>query len=240
MILKAGELVVAEINEVHSNSIDAKLVEFDNKRAFLNVANIPGLWIRDVKKFMKKGDLIVAKVIRVGEQAELSMKKVSKSQSEKRLERFRKETKSVRMFRAVSKEFKIDDGEVDSAINQLKEKYGGVYESLRAMRESDEDLGLKDDFSSVIGRFGLGEKTYEFKGELELHSNEGDGVERIQDALRSLGSEIEATYIGNSRFLLKYLTKDPKKGEKTLENKAQKAIEKIKSLGGTGEYKKVK
>ena len=40
-----GILAVAEITEIHTNSISSKLLEYD-RVAFLNIANIPGLWIR--------------------------------------------------------------------------------------------------------------------------------------------------------------------------------------------------
>ncbi|MGC9310296.1 MAG: hypothetical protein ACP5E4_01075 [Candidatus Aenigmatarchaeota archaeon] len=225
---------MAEVLEVHSSSIDAKLVDY-GQRAYLNVANIPGLWIRDVKKFMKKGDLFVAKAVRLGAQVELSMKNVSKLDTERKLHTFRHEKKSVRMFEKVSEEFGIPKNDVQEAVSELKEKYGGVYESLRKMREGDEDLGLKEDFASVIERFGTGEKTYEFKGELELHSNAGDGVERIREAFGEIG-DVDATYLGSGRFLLKMRATDPKKGEKILQSRADATIKKMQSLGGTGKF----
>ncbi|MBN2095123.1 MAG: hypothetical protein JW727_03685 [Candidatus Aenigmarchaeota archaeon] len=235
---KRGDLVVAEITEVHSNSIAARLSEYDMP-AFLNVANVPGLWIRDIRKFMRKGDLIVAKIAHIDGQVELSMKDVSKYDSEKKLEHFRKERKSARMFRMVSKEFGIPDTRVDEAIGRLKEKFGGVYSSMRLMREGETDLGLGEDFSSVIERFSTGEKTYEFKGEIELHSNSGRGVDCIKKALEELG-DIEATYLGNTKFLLKLKTKDPKKGQAMLEKRANSAVKKMESLKGTGKFTLVK
>jgi len=234
-----GEMVVAEIIEVHTNSISAKLLEYD-KTGFLNIANIPGLWIRDIKKFMKKGDLIVAKVVKVGDQVELSMKDVSKYDSEKKLQYFRKERKSERMFKTVSKEFGIQDKEVDEAIAKLKDQFGSVYESLKQMRDGEVEIVLKEEFKLVIDRFSTGEKTYEFKGEIELHSDKGNGVECIKKALSELGSDIESTYIGNTKFLLKLHTKDPKHGQKELEKRAMVAVKKMQSLGGRGEYKEVK
>jgi translation initiation factor 2 subunit 1 len=234
-----GILAVAEITEIHTNSISSKLLEYD-RIAFLNIANIPGLWIRDLKKFMKKGDLIVAKIIKVNGEIELSMKDVSKYDAEKKLQYFRKENKSVRMFKTVSKEFGIDDNEVDEAISKLKDEFGSVYESLKQMRDGEIEVVLKDEFKLVINRFSTGEKTYEFKGELELHSDKGNGVECIKKAMIELGDDIEPTYIGNTTFLIKLYTKDPKRGEKELEKKALLAVKKMQSLGGRGEFKKEK
>jgi translation initiation factor 2 subunit 1 len=233
------ELVVAEVREVHSNSIDAVLVEYGDMKAFLNVANIPGLWIRDVRKFIKKGDIIVARVVHIDGQAELSMKKVSKEQSDKRKNRYRKELKSVKMFKTVSKEFGIGDELADKAVEKLKEKYGGIYESIKLMREEETEFGLDGAFMPVLERFGTGEKTYEFKAELILHSTAGDGVDKIKAALEELG-DVRASYLGSGRFMLKLVTTDPKRGEKLLEGAAQKAIDKMKSMGGIGEFKKIK
>ena len=236
---KIGELVVAEVTEVHSNSIEAKLLEYDRK-AFLNVANVPGLWIRDIKKFMKKREIIVAKISRLDVQVELSMKNVSKYDTERKLQYFREETKSVRMFKTVSKEFGIDDKSVDEAVLGLKDRFGGVYESLKKVRDGETDLGLKQEFASVIERFSSGEKTYEFKGEIELHSDKGHGVECIKKAFEQLDEDMEASYIGNSKFLIRLTTKEPRHGEKNLEKKMSAVVKKMQSLGGTGNFKKIK
>lgn len=233
-----GQLVVAEIIEIHTNSISSRLLEY-NREAFLNIANIPGLWIRDIKKFMKKGELIVAKVIKSNGSVELSMKDVSKYDSERVLQHFRKENKSVRMFKTVSKEFGIPENEIEEAVSKMKNEFGGVYESLKRMRDGEKEIGLKQEFFPVIDRFSTGEKTYEFKGEIELHSDKGHGVECIKKAMEELG-DIEATYIGNTKFLVRLLTKDPKRGEKELEKRSLAAVKKMQSLGGRGEFRKLK
>ena len=81
-----------------------------------------------------------------------------------------------------------------------------------------------------------GEKDYEFKGILELHSDQGNGLEVIKNSLKEL-KQSKVSYLGNSRFLMKLKTKDPKKGKKLLEEEANKVISKIKSEKGYGEFK---
>lgn len=234
--VQIGELVVAEVIEIHSNSVELNLVEY-NLKGFLNVSNIPGLWIRDLKKNIKKGQLIVGKVIKIDHTVELSLKGVSKYEKEKKLKVYSLEKKSVKMFSRVCEEYKIKNKLVPEEILNLKERFGGVYEALEKLRKG-EDIGLGKEFGEVAARFKTGVKTYEFKGELELHSNLGNGVDLIKESLQELEG-VNATYIGNTKFLLKLKTTNPKKGEKILKEKAEKAISKIKKSGGVGVFKLV-
>ncbi len=232
--VRIGELVVAEVKEIHSNSVELNLAEY-NLKGFLNVSNIPGLWIRDLKKNIKKGQLIVGKVIKIDHIIEISLKGVSKNSKEKKLKEYSVEKKAVKMFKRVCSEYKIKDKLVEEEISSLKERFGSLYEALERLRKR-EDIGLKEEFSEVGTRFKTGEKTYEFKGELELHSNLGNGVDLIKESLNEL-KIVEITYIGSTKFLVKLKTKNPKKGEKNLVKEAEKAISKIKKCGGVGEFK---
>ncbi|MCK4429044.1 MAG: hypothetical protein KAU95_01615 [Candidatus Aenigmarchaeota archaeon] len=232
--IEKGEFVVAEVIETHSNSVELNLVEYDLK-GFLNVSNIPGLWIRSLKKNVKKGQLIVGKVIKIDRLIELSLKGVSKIDKERKIKEFSREKKSVKLFNRVCGEYEVEDNKVKEELAKLKDEFGGIYESLEKIRDGEE-VGLGEEFSDVINRFKTGLKTYEFKGELELHSNSGNGAELIKQSLLELNG-VDAIYIGNTKFLLKLKTTNPKKGEKNLTAEAEKVISKIKSLGGSGEFK---
>jgi len=234
MKVEIGELVIGEVKEIHTNSIEVELLEY-NMRGLLNVSNIPGLWIRDLKKSFKKGQLIVCKVIALDHTTELSLKGVTKYEKEKRLKEFGRERKTIRMFEKVCKEFKIKPILVKDIIEKLRDEYGSLFEAIKKLREG-EDLGLGDMFNEVVERFKIGEKEYEFKGILELHSHNGIGVEHIKESLKEL-KKVEASYLGSSKFLIKLETKNPKKGEKILEEEANKVISKIKRFGGFGEFK---
>jgi len=229
-----GELIVGEVKEIHSNSIEVDLLEYEMK-GLLNVSNIPGLWIRDIKKSFRKGQLIVCKILKTDHTAELSLKGVSKYHKEKKLKEYGREKKMERMFRKVSEENKINPKLVDETIEYLKQEYGSLFDAIKKIREG-EALGLGEEFNGLIERFKTGEKDYEFKGILELHSDQGNGLEVIKNSLKEL-KQSKVSYLGNSRFLMKLKTKDPKKGKKLLEEEANKVISKIKSEKGYGEFK---
>ena len=80
-------LVIGVIEEIHQNSIYVKLLDSD-KKGFINVSNIPGLWIRELKKKFKAGQLIVAKIIKEDDIFELSLKGISKYDKEKKLQEY--------------------------------------------------------------------------------------------------------------------------------------------------------
>ena len=232
--IKRGDLVVASVEEIHSSSVELKLVEY-NLKGFLNVSNIPGLWIRDLKKNIKKNQMIIGKVIHIDHLVEISLKGISRSEKERRLKDYGKETKAIRLFERISNEYKISPKKIENEISLLKQNYGGVFETLALIRKG-EKINFSKEFSELAERFKTGEKFYEIKGEIELHSERGDGVDLIKNGLSGL-KNIESSYKGNTRFLLKLKTTNPKKGEKNLVKEAEKVISKIKSKGGSGEFK---
>jgi len=232
--IKRGELVVASVEEIHSSSVELKLVEY-NLKGFLNVSNIPGLWIRDLKKNIKKNQLIVGKVIHVDHLVEISLKGISRNEKERRLKDYGKETKAIRLFKRISNEYKISPKKIENEIALLKQKYGSVFEALALIRKGEE-ITFSEEFSELGERFKTGEKVYEIKGEIELHSDKGDGVDLIKNSLSELNN-IEIGYKGNTRFFLKLKTTNPKKGEKYLVKECEKVISKIKSKGGSGKFK---
>ncbi len=229
-----GELVVGEIKEVHSNSVEVKILEYEMK-GLLNVSNIPGLWIRNIRKSFRKGQLIVCKILKTDHTTELSLKGVSKYHKEKKLKDYGKERKMERTFKKVAEENKIKPKLVDETIRNLKQEHGSLFNAIKKLREG-EDLGLGEEFKGLVERFKTGEKEYEFKGTLELHSEQGNGIEIIKNSLNEM-KNAKASYLGDSKFLIKLKTKNPKKGEKLLEEEANKVISKIKSEKGYGEFK---
>jgi translation initiation factor 2 alpha subunit (eIF-2alpha) len=231
---EVGELVVGEVKEIYANSIEVYLLDYEVK-GFLNVSNIPGLWIRDLKKSFRKGQLIICKILKIDHTVELTLKGISKHEKERVLREYGRERKAIRMFEKVCKEFKIKPSLVSKVMANLKEEYGSLFNALKKLRDG-EDIGLSKEFKDVIERFKLEEREYEFKGILELHSNEGNGVDLIKESLKEL-KEAEASYLGSSKFLIKLKTKNPKKGEKKLEEEVNKVISKIKSLKGFGEFR---
>ena len=87
----------------------------------------------------------------------------------------------------------------------------------------------------VVDRLCTGEKIYELKGTLELHSYDGCGIEHIIESLNLL-KNIDISYVGNTKFLLKFRTKNPKEGNKIFKNEVEKAIKKITCYGGEGKF----
>jgi translation initiation factor 2 alpha subunit (eIF-2alpha) len=201
----------------------------------LHVSNIPGLWIRDIRKSFKKGQIIVCKILKTDHVAELTLKGISKYEKEKRIKEFGRERKTIRVFERICKEFKINPKKVKEAIEKLKEEYGSLFDATKKIREG-EDLELGKEFDKVIERLKTSEKEYEFKGVLKLNSNEGNGVELIKESLKEF-KNADVSYLGSSNFLIKLKTKNPKKGEKILQKEAENVILKIKSLKGSGEFK---
>ena len=113
----------------------------------------------------------------------------------------------------------------------LYEEFGEMYTGFLTAREKPQLLvkkGLEKKYAEAVKK--IAEKAIEirerkFVAEIELRCFEGDGVERIKKVLSSLSKKfnVEIKYISAPKYMLVLKHKDPKKGEKILEE--------IKKLG---------
>ena len=94
---EVGEIVVATITKIGDHGAYATLDEYNNIQGFLHASEIAHGWVRNINKFVKRGEkkVLLVKKIREGrEEIDLSLKQVSRDQQKKKLldvKRFEKE-----------------------------------------------------------------------------------------------------------------------------------------------------
>ncbi len=223
-----GELVVVKIKEVNPHSASAELVEFPGKVGMIHISEVARKWVRDIRNFVKPGQVAVAVVMQVDEKKgfiSLSLKRVSKKDVERKMQEFRREEKAEKMLELIAKEFNLTLDEVYEKIGfKLQEKFGEMYKGFLTALEKPELLikkGVEKNCAEMIKK--IAEKSIEirereFKAKLDVKCFEGDGVERIKKLLEKIAKKygVEIKYIAAPSYLLKLREKDPKKGEKIL------------------------
>ena len=75
-----GEVVLVTVKNITPYSALCTLDEYPGKEGMIHVSEVSGKWVRDIKKFVKKGKQYAAKVTRTDESKghiNLSLKRLS-------------------------------------------------------------------------------------------------------------------------------------------------------------------
>ena len=130
-----GDLVMATIETVTDYGAYAKLDEYD-KRGLLHISEISSSWIRNIRDFVREGQKMVLKVLRVDAEKghiDLSLRRVTK----------RERIEKVMLFKKVRK--------ADALLKSVAEKTGSPVQEVYAKAGAliEQDYGLYDGFEKA-------------------------------------------------------------------------------------------
>ncbi|MDK2914747.1 MAG: translation initiation factor 2 subunit 1 [Thermococcaceae archaeon] len=84
-----GEFVVATVKNIHPYGAFLKLDEYPGKEGFMHISEVAPTWVKNIRDYLKEGQKIVAKVIRVDPSKghiDLSLKRVNQQQRKAKLQ----------------------------------------------------------------------------------------------------------------------------------------------------------
>jgi len=247
-----GELVTGKVIRLNPFSALVKLDEYPGVEGMIHISEVARKWIKDIREFVKEGDAVVVKVMRVEEErrhVELSMKRVSKNEADAKLKEIKREQKAEKMLEAAGKELGLTlDKAYDEVGFKMQEEFGEMWKVFQTSMTPDgkemlAKKGISEKWIKAIA--SVAERTIELKetaikGTLELKTPAENGLEQIKAALAAVKKKgIEVHYISAPKYMISFKTKDAKKGEKLIREAADEAIKKISSTGGEGKFERV-
>jgi len=222
-----NELVVCKVIKINPHSVFVELLEYGIE-GMIHISEIKRGWIKDIRKHVKLNNIVVAKVINIKKDSiSLSIKRVDEKQKNQKLKVYRLEQRAEKILQIAAK------GMGAKTKKEIKEKlvnrYGSLYEGFKATLKDGETkklLGKWFDAIKEVAEKNIGIKEFLLKGILTIKTEQPDGVDKIKSILSSLKSKgLSVKYISAPNYMLSYKTKDPKKGEKKL----NEIIEEIKA-----------
>lgn len=225
-----GEVVFATVTQTSPYGAYVTLDEYSGHKGFLHISEVSTGWVRNIEKFVKPGQKVVLKVIRVDEErkeVDLSLRQVTNEEKKEKLIQIKREAKARGILDLVKKEVNIQD---DSKIRQdLLNEYGSLYDALEMIARKGEsalsgieiDKKYKQALLQILQeRFKL--PLVEVKGILEIFSPRPDGINVVKDAIlksvKQMPSEVQVdiTYGGAPRYHIKLKAENFKIAEKQL------------------------
>jgi len=242
------EIILGTVTRVNPFSAFVSLDEYENKEGMVHISEVAGKWVRDIRKFVKVGQKVVAIVMRIDKEKNhitLSLKRVRKYDAEKKMRDYKAEIKAEKMLNILAEKNKMSLDKVYEEIGYpLQEIFG---EAFKAFQMSLTDKGYNTlikkgvpkkwaDQIKEVAEEQMELKEIALKASLELKSYECDGINIIKKILQDAKKkyDVEIKYISAPTYSLILKTKDAKAGEKKLKEVGQEIVSKIKEQNGEG------
>ncbi|HIA25466.1 MAG TPA: translation initiation factor IF-2 subunit alpha [Candidatus Poseidoniales archaeon] len=246
-----GEIVVCVISEVKKNGAYATIEKYGNKEGFIFVGEIAAGWVKNIRGFVRKGQRVAAKVIKVKKDrqaVELSLKSVSEERRREAMQKWKNENRATQLLGIVGDRVKWSESETSEMSNELVESFGDLYTSFEecAIDEAAlKDSGFKGDWCKVFIELAVENIIPPFvniRGFFEIQVVTEDGIEVIREALSAAeeaGTDIEEEtvvtchYDGAPRYRIEIKAPDYKSAETAWQAAEASAIPLVESAGGT-------
>ena len=233
-----GEVVVCKITGVNPNSAFASLEEY-NVEGIIHISEITSGWVRDIREHLKQNQIYIAKVMRISENhIDLSIRRLDSNQKKEKMKEYKLDQRAEKMLELVAKEMgKSLDEAYEEAGFKIQETVGSLYEGFRKALVKPEALaerGVPEQWIKKIREIAeknIEQKEFVFRADLNLKTHKPGGISRIRSVLHEAGEMgLETKYISAPVYLIKYKTKNAKKGLKEFTEKLDKLAESAKDL----------
>jgi translation initiation factor 2 subunit 1 len=251
-----GDLVIATVQTVTDFGAYAKLDEYD-KRGLLHRSEIASSWIRNIRDFVREGQKLVLKVLRVDterQHIDLSLRRVTKREKIEKMMVWKKERKAETLLRNIAEKTKLSIDEVYEKAGTLVEKEYGLYEGFeKAVREGPEVLtkiGVPEELAAAfaeVAKERIPIPLVKVKGIVELRCAKPNGVKIIKEAFL-MAKKTEKSKEGKFRFYVvaapKYavevMAENYKSADDLLQRVAQDVVSTVDKAGGQGVFRREK
>ena len=239
-----GELVICKISKINPHSAFAYLDEY-NTEGMIHISEVSSGWVKDIRQYVKQGQTVVAKVMRVeGDQISLSLKRVDRKQENNKIKEYQLNRRAEKMLelaaQAMKKTLEKAYEEVGYA---LQEGFGSLYEGFRVSLQNPELLkqrGIQEKWVEqirIVAERSITLKEFEFKARLTVKSFKPGGLNIIKSILAAAEkSGLDVHYIAAPEYLVRFKTMNAKKGQREFEEK----LEKIRSPDAEVSYEIVR
>ncbi len=251
---EAGDLVIATIETVIDYGAYAKLDEYD-KRGLLHVSEISSSWIRNIRDFVREGQKVVLKVLRVDHEKghiDLSLRRVTKRERIEKIMSWKKERKAEALLRGVAEKTSLTPDEVYQKAQAIEQKYD-LYEAFEKAAVEGPDalteIGVPENLAKAfteVAQERIHVKMVKVKGVLEIRVVKPNGVKIIKEAFhKAKGEKIKdakVTFyvIAAPKYSVEVQAENYKRAEDVMQKTTDNVITAVTNAGGEGTFRREK
>ncbi len=252
---EVGELVVATVQQIFEQGTYVTLDEFQGVRGYIPIVEVASTWVRHVRDYLREKQKVVLKVIRVDRykgHVDLSLRRVSDEERQRKLMQAKRFQKSVKLLEQIAERVKIPKGQAVEQIGlKLEEKHGELYAALEDVvkfgKKPLEDAGIPEEYRDAVFEVATEHihiPEVEVKGIVKVSNNKPNGVSLVRDALlagknsKHETAKVNIYTVGAPRYRVEVKAYDYKIAEDTLDSVANTITGFMKQHEGEAEFKR--
>ena len=233
-----------------------KLDEY-TKKGLLHISEISSSWIRNIRNFVREGQKVVLKVLRVNVEKghiDLSLRRVTKREKIEKVISWKRERKAEALLRSVAEKTGLSPEDVYEKVGTLIEKEYGLYEGFeKVVKEGVEALtkiNVPQDLATVIAevaRERIRIPMVKVKGIVELQCMKPDGLKVIKEAFvnakkaeKPRDVKLRFYVVAAPKYRIEVLAENYKHAEAVLQRTAENVVSNVVKAGGTGIFRRKK
>jgi len=241
---------LCSVTGIQHHAVFCTLDEFNGRTGMIHISEIAPGRIKNIKEYVKEGQKIVCKVLRVNKEKgyiDLSLRRVNEGQKRVKLNEIKQAQLCGKIIENVSKSLKKEfDGIYDEVNEKITKKYPSLFSGFEAVSKDEDSfdaLGISKELSSALYdavKQRIKPPELFVEGSFTLTSHNPEGVELIKQILSPIESEKAAkiAYLGAGQFNLKIACEDYKQGEKLLKKIVDNVLSAGKKLKVNVEFKR--
>lgn len=260
---KDGEFIIGKITDIHQQYVYVDLIDYEGldadetARGMIHVSEISSRWIKNIRNFVRIGQKIVLRVVRVDLEKghiDLSLRRVNSAQRKVRMKEWKYALKYENLL-----QFLVDATDID--LDKAFELIGfpildfvdSYQEAIEELKENGEELleqinnvpdDIKKSFLEIVNE-NVKISTINIIGKIKLSYNNENGIELIQKSLKEAMNVIEnpketrclnISYIAAPFYRLEIISKDYIDAESILSDTLEIIEAKANEHNGTFEF----
>jgi len=253
---EVGDLVIATVESVTDYGAYAKLDEYD-KKGLLHISEISSAWIRNIRDFVREGQKVVLKVLRVDIEKghiDLSLRRVTKREKIEKIMSWKRERKAETLLRSVAEKTGLSLEEVYEKAGTPIEKEYGLYEGLeKAVKEGIGVLtktGVPQELATTIAEIAkerMRVLMVKVKGIVEIRCMKPNGVKIVKEAFlnakkteKSRDAKLRFYVVAAPKYCIEVMAENYKLAEAVLQRVAENVVSNVVKAGGEGVFRREK
>ncbi len=253
---EAGDLVMGTVESVTDYGAYVKLDEY-TKKGLLHISEISSSWIRNIRNFVREGQKVVLKVLRVNVEKghiDLSLRRVTKREKIEKVMSWKRERKAEALLRSVAEKTGLSPEEVYEKAGTLIEKEYGLYEGFeKVVKEGVEALtkvNVPQELATVIAEVAkerIRIPMVKVKGIVELRCIKPNGVKIVKQAFlnarkteKSRNAKLRFYVVAAPKYRIEVLAENYKHAEGVLQRVAENVVSNVIKAGGKGAFRREK
>ncbi|MDI6690625.1 MAG: translation initiation factor IF-2 subunit alpha, partial [Candidatus Bathyarchaeota archaeon] len=246
----------ATVQSVADYGAYVNLDEYD-KKGLLHVSEVSSSWIRNIRDFVREGQKVVLKVLRVDIEKghiDLSLRRVTKREKIEKIMSWKRERKAETLLRNVAEKAGISLEEVYEKAGAVMEKEYGLYEGFEKVVKEGvgalTKIGVPDELATVITEIAkerMRVSMVKVKGSVELRCIKPNGVNIIKEAFlnakkaeKSRDAKVRFYVVAAPKYCIEVMAENYKRAEAVLQKIAENVVANVVKAGGHGVFRREK